>query len=180
MKTKNTPSLLLVAAIFIMTIGVVVAFTAELNTSTIYDGNQIPTAISTHILVTMLFVIVSDFLILLSNILSSSQKKITKSHLVLFATYGISGFFFSIASGYNVRSNILLEWYNDMKSAPTWYAGDIVSEDWFESLPAVAKSFSSTATLFYVLTVICAVVTIYLGLFRYTNIKKRKNLTDIR
>lgn len=177
MKKEKLKLILVGCALLIMFIGIIVALNAELNTSTIYDGTSVPTSITTHILVIMIFVVVSDILLLIANKMTAIDGILLKPHLVFHGVYAVTGLFFSIASAYQARANNLSEFYSSMNSAPDWYSDGITSESWFDTLPAYASSFSTLSTVFYVFTVIGVIATVVL-LVRILSSKKESNSQD--
>lgn len=156
-----------ILAVITILVGVIVAFNAELNTTTIYDPSvgAVTPSIGTHVIVIMLFVIVSDLLLLVSRKSTSQGNNLGTIQLIFHGMYAVAGLFFSLATAYQARANNLTDFYSSMKEAPYWYFDATVDGgSWFDSLPQIANEFSSSSTTYYILTFIAMIATIVLGI----------------
>ncbi|MBQ8288351.1 MAG: zinc-ribbon domain-containing protein [Clostridia bacterium] len=161
-KKSNFAIFLMITALFILFIGIVVAFSArELVTTHIYDMDtaSVPIGISGHVFVIMLFVLASDLLLLIANI-KSSWSRLNTDNWLFHSTYALAGLFFSIATAFQARVNLLSRYYYDMKSAPAFFGGDVIGESWFRQLPDSADRFSSYAAIFYFLMFVALIITV--------------------
>lgn len=160
-------------ATLIMLIGIIVALTCELNTSDIFDpiANSVPTNIGTHVLVIMLFVIVSAFMLMLFCKSASPNNKMNGRHFAFLGAYAVSGLLFSLASAYQARGNNLLQFYADINFAPGWYGEEFTNSSWFPSLPQIADNFASSATLYYIMMLIAIVITVVMALRAFSKAK---------
>lgn len=151
-----------VIALLIMLVGVIVAMTAEIGTTTIYDPKDGTTNadVGLHVFTIMLFVVASDLLLFVANRSTSQSGKISTNSMLFHGTYAVSGLFFALASGYQARAKCISHFYASMTEAPSWYSDAVIRESHLEKLPQFASSFSSAATTWYVLTFIGIVATI--------------------
>ena len=158
-------SILVIIAVAVLLVGIFVAYTADLNTSTIYDENvgTVTTSIGMHICCIMGFVLASSVLLLSFCQATVKPQKINTWQYLCVAMHTISGLFFSVASGYHARSNHLSEYYATCRDLG-WFMGDITSASWFASLPEIAEKFSSCATIWYILMFVTLCFTIVLML----------------
>ncbi|MBR2622165.1 MAG: hypothetical protein IKK00_02225 [Oscillospiraceae bacterium] len=163
-----------VVAATIMLVGIILAYVCELNTTTIYDPSEgaVTAGIGTHVLVIMLFVIVSAVFLLLTCKYAADNNALAGKHYIFAGAYTLSGLFFSLATGFGVRSNILRDYYLRTNSAPGWYSGDVMDSRWFDDLPQTANRFSNNAKLWYVIMAVAIIITIVLGVRAF--LKKAK------
>ncbi len=151
-------------SILIMLIGIIVAFTCEIDTSIIYDDSigTVPVNIGMHVFVVMLFVLASSWTLYLFFKNKTNNSLYTK-HYSLLGGYLISGLLFSVASGCQARAHHLFSFYSSMGSAPSWYASEFKNAPWFDTLPDAANRFSTIATTLYILMFIAVVITAILA-----------------
>ena len=153
-----------IMGILVMLVGVVLAFCSKdiLIDSTIFDGNTgiVPLGISFHVVVIFVITLVSAFLLYRANIASSTHVLSQKQSVIFHGLYLIAGLFFSIATGYSGRSQLLLDYLKYVHTLPYWYSQDIINARGFDTIPNIAQNFSSTANVFYMLTIISIITLI--------------------
>ncbi len=167
---KKQTALLLVA-VLIMIVGNIVAFSAEELVSTkICDAyGTVETGIAGHVVVIMLFFIVSDVMLFLFFKSKAEQMPVGIYHWLFHGSYALCGLFLSIWSGYMARKNIILDFYRSMNYAPDYYSGDVVNQEWFNNLPIKIGEFNSSADTFCVITMVAFVATVIFAIILYNN-----------
>lgn len=143
---------LVVFAVIVMLAGIIFAFSADMVSGLIYDveNDKMPTGLGSHVVVELLFVTVSNLILL------GVSKGITlgRKRGLFHAVYELTGLFFALASAFQARANKLLSFYTEMNHAPSFWGGEWTDKHWFELLPTYANKFSNRATLFYILTIL--------------------------
>lgn len=143
---------LIVIAAIVLLVGIILACSTTMVSTTIYDviENTVPVGIGKHLVVVMLFVTVSNLLLL-----NASKKiKLAWQRLVFHLAFEVSGLFFALATAYEERGSVLLNYYKSMSNAPDFYSGDVTGEAWFPSLLSYSDRFYDKGTTFWILTFI--------------------------
>lgn len=158
--------LLLVIAAVIALVGIILAFTGALISSTIYDGN-VSAGIGLHVLITVLIFIAAIICLYMYIKAAAGENGLSKAHLGVLGGAAVSGLFFALASGYQGRAAILNDYYmyvyGSSEDAPGWYFDDVLDSDWFAWLPEIADQYASTGILWYIVTGVAVAATAYMA-----------------
>jgi len=165
-------SVLTIIALVVLLVGIIVSFAAgELVSTKIYDPSvgTVESGIISHVLIIMLFVIVSDALLYIANRNKIAEATNKVKYYVFHGIYAVSGLLLAIATAYKARAILLNDYYYDMVYAPDFYRGDIVSYDWFNRLPKTADDFYTLFIVFLILAIVGIIGTVVLGILSYKN-----------
>ena len=167
-----------IIGIIVMLIGIVIAFCSEeieLIDSIILDGDTgiVPVGITLHVIVILIFMIVSAFLLYYANKVCSEEIFSEEQNLIFHALYIVIGLFFSIATGCSERSNQLSKYYEDIHTRPSWYIQDMIDMPGFDNIPEVAEDLSNVAMIFYILAIIGIISLVFYCIKNVEGIKNK-------
>ncbi len=154
---KKKIYLCITVALFLL--AVILAFSGALLSSTIYNG-EIPLGIGKHVFVITLIALFATIPLFLYVKTVTTDTGISTMQYAALGGVALSGFLFALASGYQGRAAFLLDYYNDIRSQPAWYAGDVLGSSWFPTIPGVASGYSSVGTTWYIITCLVIVGTV--------------------
>ena len=158
--------ILLVISAVIALVGIILAFTGALISSTIYDG-KVSAGIGLHVVIISLIFIAAIICLYMYTKTIAGENGLTRNHIIVLGGSALSGFFFALASGYSGSATFLNDYYmyvyGSSEDAPGWYFDDVLDSDWFVWLPEIADEYASTGTMWYIVTVVAIAATAYMA-----------------
>ncbi len=156
----------LVIAAVIALVGIILAFTGALISSTIFDG-EVPLGIGLHVLIVSLIFIAAIICLYMYTKAIAGENGLTREHIVVLGCSAVSGLSFALASGYHGRASFLNEYfmyiYDSAKDAPKGFYEEVLNSDWFPWLPEIAAEYASKGTIWYIVTGVAIVATAYIA-----------------
>ena len=143
MNTQRKSILWLIICLVLVLVAVVIAFKAQIGTSTIMKDvtvGHFETGIGAHVGVILFVFIIADLFLMLHLKIRLDETQKNKRWIIT-ALFLLTGLLFAVATGYYQRFDTYSGFYNGMVDAPYWYSEGIIDAWYFDYIPQYAADF---------------------------------------